>query len=233
VAIIPAAGLGKRMASVTGGGAKELVPICGIPIIDRVIAEAQEAGATEVIIVSSPAKADLNHHLSDYRLVMQERAEGFAVATWLGIQAAEPAARYLLLLPDTLYFPQSPSTALGGLESDFCVAVEVVGDDAVERYGIVEESGGEIQRILEKPKLDQTLSRLAVSARYAFGPAFIDVLSAMVTGRGGTEELSLTPVVNEACKAGLRCRSLLLSPEQSRLDCGVPEGYHHALEVLK
>jgi UTP--glucose-1-phosphate uridylyltransferase len=55
-AIVPAAGLGTRFLPTTKAVPKELFPVVDTPGIELVAAEAAEAGATRLIIVSSPGK---------------------------------------------------------------------------------------------------------------------------------------------------------------------------------
>lgn len=58
-AIIPCGGKGTRMATLTGGAAKELLPIGGVPLVLRVMEECAASGIDEVLIVSAPGKNDL------------------------------------------------------------------------------------------------------------------------------------------------------------------------------
>ena len=55
-AVIPAAGLGTRFLPVTRSVPKELLPILDRPMLQYVVAEAAEAGITEVIVVTAPGK---------------------------------------------------------------------------------------------------------------------------------------------------------------------------------
>jgi UTP--glucose-1-phosphate uridylyltransferase len=55
-AIVPAAGLGTRFLPTTKAVPKELLPVVDTPGIELVAAEAAEAGATRLIIVTSPGK---------------------------------------------------------------------------------------------------------------------------------------------------------------------------------
>ncbi|CRK61439.1 UTP--glucose-1-phosphate uridylyltransferase [Alloactinosynnema sp. L-07] len=55
-AIVPAAGLGTRFLPTTKAVPKELLPVVDTPGIEYVAAEAAEAGATRLIIVTSPGK---------------------------------------------------------------------------------------------------------------------------------------------------------------------------------
>ncbi|ATE52406.1 MULTISPECIES: UTP--glucose-1-phosphate uridylyltransferase [Actinosynnema] len=55
-AIVPAAGLGTRFLPTTKAVPKELLPVVDTPGIELVATEAAEAGATKLIIVTSPGK---------------------------------------------------------------------------------------------------------------------------------------------------------------------------------
>jgi len=55
-AIVPAAGLGTRFLPTTKAVPKELLPIVDTPGIELVATEAAEAGATRLVIVTSPGK---------------------------------------------------------------------------------------------------------------------------------------------------------------------------------
>ena len=55
-AIVPAAGLGTRFLPTTKAVPKELFPVIDTPGIELVAAEAAEAGATRLVIVTSPGK---------------------------------------------------------------------------------------------------------------------------------------------------------------------------------
>ncbi len=61
-AVIPVAGLGTRFLPVTRTVAKELLPIGTKPSLQLVIEEAQAADITEIILVTSPHK----HEIEDY-----------------------------------------------------------------------------------------------------------------------------------------------------------------------
>ena len=58
-AVIPAAGLGTRFLPITRSVPKELLPILDRPMLQYVVAEAAEAGISEVIIVVSPGKESI------------------------------------------------------------------------------------------------------------------------------------------------------------------------------
>ncbi len=61
-AVIPAAGLGTRMLPITSVVAKELLPVCGRPVIEHVVREAVKAGIEEIILVISEGKEDVSNY---------------------------------------------------------------------------------------------------------------------------------------------------------------------------
>jgi UTP--glucose-1-phosphate uridylyltransferase len=61
-AVIPAAGLGRRMSSLTGGAPKEMLPLAGRPIIHHVVQEAIDAGIVEICIVIHKSKEEIRRY---------------------------------------------------------------------------------------------------------------------------------------------------------------------------
>ena len=61
-AIVPAAGLGTRFLPTTKAVPKELLPVVDTPGIELVAAEAAEAGATRLVIVTSPEKESVTDY---------------------------------------------------------------------------------------------------------------------------------------------------------------------------
>lgn len=74
-AVIPAAGLGTRFLPVTRSVPKELLPILDRPMLQYVVAEAAEAGISEVIVVTSPGKESIADYFRP-RPDLEERLSG-------------------------------------------------------------------------------------------------------------------------------------------------------------
>jgi UTP--glucose-1-phosphate uridylyltransferase len=64
-AVVPAAGLGTRFLPTTKTVPKELLPVVDTPGIELVAAEAAEAGAERLLIVTSPGKDAVAAHFAD------------------------------------------------------------------------------------------------------------------------------------------------------------------------
>ncbi|GLZ41771.1 UTP--glucose-1-phosphate uridylyltransferase [Actinokineospora sp. NBRC 105648] len=77
-AIVPAAGLGTRFLPTTKAVPKELLPVVDTPGIEYVAAEAAEAGATRLIIVTSPGKDAVAQYFQprpDLEKTLEERGK--------------------------------------------------------------------------------------------------------------------------------------------------------------
>ena len=235
-AIIPAGGLGKRMHSITGGRPKELLEVAGKTVLARIVDEARSAGATEVVVVSSPEKPELTEvaKAMGCTVVLQQVPQGLGPA--VVVAGAESAS--MLLLGDTIYRGGSPLKRLVELVqvgADAGLAVEPISDEDVSNYGIVEsDPSRRVGCIIEKPRPDQTSSREAIAARYVFSLRFL-AFAAQNMDRfladSSRTEVSLTPAMQAAIDLGMNFRSnLLVAPEQ-RVDCGSVEEYEAAVTL--
>jgi UTP--glucose-1-phosphate uridylyltransferase len=73
-AVVPAAGLGTRFLPTTKAVPKELLPVVDTPGIELVAAEAAEAGAEQLLIVSSPGKDAVAAYFADSSELEKELA---------------------------------------------------------------------------------------------------------------------------------------------------------------
>lgn len=133
-AIVPAAGLGTRFLPTTKTVPKELLPVVDTPGIEMVAAEAAEAGATRLLIVTSPGKDAVAAHfarqpdlentltqrgkpqlaakvrraaeLIEVQTVTQHEPKGLGHAVGCAADALGPDERAVaVLLPDDLVLP--------------------------------------------------------------------------------------------------------------------------------
>ncbi len=108
------------------------------------------------------------------------------------------------------------------------VAVQKVAREEVSSYGVVETQDirsriGEIRRIVEKPKPEQTPSNLAVVGRYILTSRIFHLLQKTPRGAGG--EIQLT----DAISALIQEQTVLAYEfEGKRYDCGSKLGYLQA-----
>jgi 1L-myo-inositol 1-phosphate cytidylyltransferase len=116
--LILAAGNGSRIASVAGGVPKPLVPLCGVPLLEHVMAACREAGVERFVIVAG-YRADL------IRRWLSGRSTDGASVTLIenleyhkanGISAlaakAELNQPFLLLMSDHIFEPKTAKALL-------------------------------------------------------------------------------------------------------------------------
>jgi dTDP-glucose pyrophosphorylase len=235
-AIIPAAGKGVRMQVVTGGKPKELLPLGRGTVLDQILKEARTV-AERVIVVNAPDKPEIESWaaMNGVEHMIQPARDGFADA--VALTNVEDDA--VILLGDCPYHGGSPLERMANIVYkgiDGAIAVETVPDESVRRYGIVEVNDwGGIDRIREKPKLEETESRWAIAARYAFSIGAMAeirrITSEFKHERPGTE-VGLSEVMQRMIDLGLDIKAVPLSPEQHRADCGSPEEYESSQSLL-
>lgn len=162
----------------------------------------------------------------------------------LGLGHAVLCARHLLndepfavLLPDVLVLDKVSRAA----NFSFCelmkawdqsgvgqIMVERVAKETVEDYGIADV--GEIQvtpfvsvkieKLVEKPSIDEAPSDLAVLGRYILPSAILDLLADTVAGVGG--EIQLTDALDELL---IKAQLSAVLTDASIFDCGNKEGF--------
>lgn len=147
--IIPAAGLGSRMRPISRYIPKELLPVWDRPAICYAISEAIDAGATDVVIVSSPSKASMFAQvvegMENIEIAIQEQPDGLSNAILIG--AGDCSEDIGVILPDE-YIP-------GGLRrlvsSGAHVLVAEIPEYARHSYGMVSDDDGVVVEMIEKP----------------------------------------------------------------------------------
>lgn len=146
--VVPAAGLGTRFLPVTKSVPKELLPVLNIPAIELVAAEAAQAGAERLVIVTAPGKESVARHfrpnpqledllhargkdalaqlvrrapgLLSVETVVQETPHGLGHA----VACAEPALTaadeaVAVILPDDILLPADPLTRMAVVRQDY------------------------------------------------------------------------------------------------------------------
>lgn len=114
--IILAAGMGTRLASLTGGGPKALFPVKGRTLLDYSCDFAESLGAERRIVVGGCGFDHIEHHLvqsdrTDFQLV---RTEDYRAGNLLSLLAALPLVRgaAFIMNVDHIYSaPVAPAVA--------------------------------------------------------------------------------------------------------------------------
>jgi choline kinase len=116
--LILAAGNGSRIASLSGGVPKPLVPLCGVPLLEHVILSSQQAGINRFVIV-------VGYRAELIRRWFAARSLGRISVTWIenldyhkanGVSALAAKEKlhdpFLLLMSDHLFEPKTAKALL-------------------------------------------------------------------------------------------------------------------------
>lgn len=173
--VIPAAGLGTRVKSLTKGGSKEMLHYKGIPLIDHALIESVHAGFENIIVVSSHKKKDLNKHLATYskiKVIYQMSPIGLGHSICVASDLIENPY-FAVLLPDVV-LSESIFPSITRLNAQYDVstlAVAPIPVDMVSYSGIIDPvrlkpTYGKVKGFVEKPDVDKAPSNLAIIGRY-------------------------------------------------------------------
>ena len=239
-ALIPAAGHGTRFAPFTKLVPKEMLPIGARPAIALIVDEAIEAGADEVVIITSPEKPLLKKWFEieppkvkiTWIDQLEQHGLGHAV-----LQAAnlfcEKDDKVLILLGDALVSGGCASKAmverseaLGGVA---VIGVEEVPLEKVSLYGIMKVEDDYIVDMVEKPSVDEAPSRLAVAGRYLLPVKIFEYLKTQTPGKGG--EIQLTDSIKRMIADGTKLAPYVYHGK--RQDIGNPAGYYETLAAFR
>src|SRR5215475_8601559 len=207
-AIFPAAGLGTRFLPATKAQPKEMLPLVDKPIIQYGVEEAMAAGCDQIIIITGRGKTDLLaivRQISDMMhvaYVRQKEAMGLGHAVLMARELVgnEPFA---VLLADDVIDAQKPclKQMMEVFEDSQCsiIATQEVNGTSISSYGVLDAKRvdrkfngrlHDVKNLVEKPKLEDAPSNLAIIGRYILTPTVFETLERTPPGAGG--ELQLT-----------------------------------------
>jgi glucose-1-phosphate thymidylyltransferase len=163
-AIIPAAGIGKRLRPHTLNVPKVMINIAGKRLIGHVLDAVESAGASSVSIIvgykGEQVEEYVNRYYGHLRLdyPFQKERKGLGHAVLQGLEDSDESV--LILLGDTV-FDVDFSEFVSGEDN----AIAVVKVDDPRRFGVAEiDAAHRIERLVEKP--EQPKSDLALAGMY-------------------------------------------------------------------
>jgi len=253
--IIPAAGFGTRLRPLTQLMPKEMLPLGNKVVLQYVLEECDAAGLDTMLLVlnrrktalfavgeETPSPVDPVTGISTRNLYFATQAEqgGLAHAMLHG-EAFAGNESFVVALGDTLIHGGERSLLQRMIAAHLehgaaaTVAAQVIPDDRISRYGVLEPEGplGEVfrvRRIVEKPKPEEAPSNLAITARYVFSPEIFR--ACRECGRNAQGEIELTQAMSWLAAEGYTVQAVQLDPGQSRLDIGNPQSYAEAFRLL-
>jgi UTP--glucose-1-phosphate uridylyltransferase len=251
--ILPVAGLGKRLEPLTAHTPKNLLPVCGKPILDYVLDEIAGSGIEEVVFIISPEHRAQFEQFAEgaarrflgarFHIREQERplGHGHALQQAADIYKEEPVlvrfsddiiAQGVPTLPTMLLLYERYGKPL--------LLLKNVPRENTSRYGIVEAEavgGGEeglyrVTSIVEKPPVAKAPSTLASVGGYVLTSEMLAHIPRMMREREMKNDALLIPhIFSEILKRGGEVYGW--EHPGIWLDCGTIGGYAHANEFLQ
>jgi glucose-1-phosphate thymidylyltransferase len=162
-AIIPVAGVGRRLRPHTHTQPKALMHVAGRPILGHILDELVSAGVTEVVLVVGHLGEKVEEYVRAHcavpaHFVVQADPLGNGHAIYVAREHLDGDGT-LIILGDTIIKADLPRV-LALPES--AIGVQEVAD--ARRFGVVELENGRVRRLVEKPEVPP--SNLAVVGVY-------------------------------------------------------------------
>lgn len=166
---------------------------------------------------------------ANFIYVRQKEPLGLGHAVWSAkhVIGNEPVA---IFLPDDIIMGKTAAMAqliqIALQEKCNVVAVQEVPMDEVSRYGIIgirkqfSPNLFQLKELVEKPRVSDAPSNLAIVGRYVLSPKIFDVLDQQHLGTGG--EIQLTDAIQELLLSGEKVFAVKIPGE--RYDIGTPLG---------
>lgn len=242
-AIIPAAGMGKRMHPLSSYISKPMLPLKTKPILHHIVDEIKAAGIDDILIIARSEHKAMRDYFSDMANVTfltDDSAGGPGEAILKGEEFAgdEP---FLVVFSDAPLDGEQPENVIlemkeifqkhpaGAVLSVYSVPKKEAGSRGIVRVQAKDAKNRlfQVEDIIEKPDNIDISHPKASACRYLFGPELFDALKAAERDEDG--ELQLTAGINELIKSGHVVLGVNLPEGITRHDTGNFEGYFRAL----
>jgi len=221
--VIAAAGRGSRMLDLSKDKPKHLIEVCGHPFLFYLLNNLLEAGYKELILVVGYKNERIKEFLKTFKhkdkvtLVNQfdilgEEEYGTACVLRC-LKGVINNDNFLTVYGDNLYSVEDLKS-FGNINSDYSYVAGFY-HDCPEKYGVLKEKDGFLEKIIEKPK--QNVGNLINVGLYSFTPEILEKVEEIEKSERG--EYELTDAVNLLAKEKkVKVRKL----QDSWLDFGNP-----------
>ncbi len=202
--LILCAGKGTRMRPITYALPKQMIPVANKPVIVYAFEAMKEAGVTDLGIVVSDNRKDIEPFLGDgsqwgmnITYVTQDKTLGIAHAV-LCAEDYIAGDDFILFLGDNLLEKGIKPLADEFLKEKPQAAIMLKEVPEPQHFGVAEVTDGKITSIVEKPK--EPKSNLAVIGVYIFTPIVFEAAKRIKPSKRG--ELEITDTIAEIINMG-------------------------------
>ncbi len=203
-AIVPAAGEGTRMGSLTDDRPKGVLDINGRPLLAYVFDRLEGLGIERVVVVIGyKGKQIVDRFGNQYdgmalKYARQPEPLGLADAVWQAHDRIDD--RFVVLNGDNVFLDPLDGITTALDKADGALLVETADPEAVARGGEVRTEGDRVTRVIEKP--DAPTSNLTTTGCYLLPEAALEVCGTVSPSARGERELA--DAINELIDRGHR-----------------------------
>ncbi len=224
--VILAAGKGTRLLPLTENRPKPMIPIGGLPLIDRTIDCLKKNRIKEVILIVGYKKEAIQEFLKEGKslgvnIEYVDQPELLGTADAIKRTESHVGREDFLAINGDLFI--RPGAISRILEEHEKTGESVIGVTTVEnpeRYGLVMVKGSYVSKIIEKPtRIVGARANLINAGIYVLKEKIFDAMKA--TGASTRGEFEITETLNRYIKSGEKVRTALLDRED-RMDVGCP-----------
>lgn len=233
IAVVPAAGEGRRLHPLTAERPKGLVEVADKPLLAHVFETAIDAGVTEIVVIIG----------EQGKMIREEFGRSFDSIPLSYVRQPEPrglgdailwASEYIdgafAVFNGDNVFLQSPHDALTRIDDpsvDAVLVVESRSKEEARNTGNVTVVDGEVTRIVEKP--DNPTSAIVTTGCYVLPPAILHALRLARPSESG--EIELSEAVDLLITAGYRIE--IFEFQGDRVNVNTPEDVKTAELLLE
>ncbi len=230
LAVILAAGEGRRMRPLTHNVPKVMLPVEGKPILEHIISACSEAEIKHVVIVIGyygdvirSYFGDGHHFDTEIEYARQKKQLGTADAI---AQVKDFVDQKFLVLNGDSLVSSTIIKALANKLEDKTTVIAVKEVNKPQQYGVIEVKGDKVVRIVEKPK--KPVTKLANLGIYGFDPVIFDAIDITLLSSRGEYEItdSIQILVDQNHHVGY------LDVQEMWIDIGTPWDLLNANEIL-
>ena len=223
-AVVLAAGRGERLIPLTETRPKHLLPVVGVPLLERSLKGLAGAGVKEVLLVTHYMEERIREYFGDGSdlgleicYARQEEMSGTADA----FQVAEGFAgneEFLGFYGDLYVDPSCFKTLIGAHRRGETTLCAVPVEDP-SQIGALKLDGDRVMDVVEKPAPGEEPSNLGNAGVYIFTPEIFHFIKG--TGLSSRNEYEVTDSIRALINSGSTVRAATI-PGKGWLDIGLP-----------
>lgn len=235
--IILAGGIGSRLAPMTWGVSKQLLPVYDKPMIYYPLSVLMLAGIREIMIISSPRDLPLIKNVLEdgsqwgltFSYCEQEKPEGIAQAFLLAEEFINNEPVCLILGDNVIYGHELIPYLQEGVSLSKGAHIFATRVRNPQRYGVVAfNQNGDVTSIMEKPAIPT--SNYVVTGLYFYDQDVVNIARGLKPSARG--ELEITDVNNVYLKRG-QLKASRFGRGMAWLDAGTPDALLSASQYVQ